>query len=97
MAPVSKSKVGTILVQVTEEHIARADNSAARSPFALAVRERLGKGPEVYISVCHQFVRIGDKFYKTPEDVVRREVEFTKNGTVEPFSTRLSNQVIKEA
>lgn len=83
-----------VTIRVEKRHIEAGNKSAIGSPLALAIRERLKKPPEVYISVWSKAVRIGEKFYHIPPDAVEQDTKFFNTGKMEPFSFRLSNKSI---
>ena len=83
-----------VTIRVEQRHIDAGNKSAIGSPLALAIRERLKKPPEIYISVWSKAVRIGERFYNIPPEAVDRDSKFFNTGKMEPFHFRLNNKSI---
>ncbi|TSA41003.1 MAG: hypothetical protein D4R57_01150 [Verrucomicrobiales bacterium] len=83
-----------VTVRVEQHHIDAGNRSAIGSPLALAIRERLKKPPEIYISVWCKAVRIDAKFYHLPTEAADRDALFFNTGKMEPFNFQLSNKSI---
>lgn len=83
-----------VTVKVEQQHIAAGNKSAIGSPIALAIRDRLKKPPEVYISVWHGFVRVQENIYTLPPVASAADAAFSNAGTINPFEFRISNKSV---